>query len=161
MSAFAVRRAVPDDAAVLAVLNGEVQRLHHAAQPQRYKPAQADDPALRDWFAQQLARPDCVALIADEAGAAVGYALCFIQNRPESPFTYALSRLLIDQLSVVGSHQKRGVGRLLMETAGACAKIHAIPLVMLSVIAFNNEALAFYERQGFTTNSYALELVVE
>lgn len=161
MTTFAVRRAGTGEGPVLAHLNSAVQQLHHEAQPERYKPVLPHDPALITWFEQQLERPDCMALVAEEAGTAAGYALCFLQYREDTPFTYATSRLLIDQLSVMPHYQRRGVGRLVMETALALARTHQVAWVTLSVIAFNTAALEFYQGQGFTTNSLGMELVVE
>jgi diamine N-acetyltransferase len=155
---LSIRQAQQTDAPLLARLNGAVQQIHHEAHPQRYKPAQPDDPTLREWYEQQLARENCVIYIADVDGEAVGYALCIVQEQPENPFRYASKRIHLDQLAVNEHQRQAGVGSALLERTIMLAKACDAERVTLGVAAFNESAIGFYERRDFHFDSMTMEL---
>lgn len=153
-----IRQALENDAPLVARLNGAVQQIHHEAHPHRYKPADPDDPSLIAWYAQQLARPNCVIFIAEVDRAAVGYALCLLQEQDENPFRFATTRLHLDQFAVNDTHREAGVGSALLEQVVALAKTHAAERVTLGVAAFNEQAIGFYQRRDFHFDSMTMEL---
>jgi ribosomal protein S18 acetylase RimI-like enzyme len=154
---ISIRRANPEDVALLARLNGVVQQLHHLADPKRYKPAQADDPALIAWYIEQLERSDCVIFIAEREGEAVGYAVCVIQEVADNPFHYATKRLHIDQLSVNESQHRTGVGSALLEKSLELASSVNADRMTLGVMGFNEQAIAFYRHHQFTIDSLKMQ----
>lgn len=155
---LSIRQAYQNDALVLAQLNRDVQQIHHKAHPHRYKPAQPDDPTLIAWYGQRLAQENCVIYIAEVDGEAVGCALCIVQIQEENPFRYASKRVHVDQLSVNETHRQTGVGSALMERVIELAKEHDAERVTLGVAAFNEKAIAFYERRHFHFDSMTMEL---
>jgi ribosomal protein S18 acetylase RimI-like enzyme len=152
-----IRRATRGDARVLARLNGPIQALHAAAQPYLFKPA-AMTPELVAHFDAELARPELVAFIADADDEPVGYAVAAVVERPDNPFTYAFRYLLLDALSVNPEHRRRGIGTALVAAVLGLAREQGISHVWLNVYDFNQEALAFYTRQGFRSLHYRLEI---
>jgi len=155
---LSIRQAHTDDAPLLAHLNGAVQQIHHEAHPHRYKPAQPDDPTLTAWYAQQLARANCVIFIAEVAGEEVGYALCLVQDLDETPFRYASKKVHIDQLAVNETQRQAGIGSALLDHVITLAKDHDAERVTLGVAAFNEHAITFYQRRAFHFDSMTMEL---
>jgi [ribosomal protein S18]-alanine N-acetyltransferase len=80
-----------------------------------------------------------VALDADEV---VGYAGLRAPGMPGEPAD-------VQTIAVAPSHQRRGVGTVLMEALIAEARSRAAGSLMLEVRADNDAALAFYGKYGF------------
>jgi GNAT superfamily N-acetyltransferase len=70
-------------------------------------------------------------------------------ERPETPFTFALRYLLVDQISVRPTAQGKGVGAALIEQAVALARELNVPKIQLDSWGFNTGAHAFFEKMGF------------
>jgi ribosomal protein S18 acetylase RimI-like enzyme len=142
-----VRAAGPDDVPALARLNAEVQALHRAALPDRY----SDPPAaaIEDWLRQLLADGDTAILLAEQDGAAVGFA---VVSRSESVGNlFALPRLsaMVDGLGVAHAARRRGAGRALMSAAEELARGWGAASLALDVLSFNRDAVEFYRALGY------------
>ena len=86
--AIAVRRATAADADLVSVLNADVQAIHAAAFPQRFKspgPETFPPPAA----ATLIARSGNLVFIAEADGEPVGYAYAEVIRRPETAFHHA------------------------------------------------------------------------
>ncbi|MBK9126032.1 MAG: GNAT family N-acetyltransferase [Chloroflexi bacterium] len=144
-----VRPARLEDAAVLARLNLRVHQLHVDALPARYKPIRPDQSEVIAWHAQHLMDENAYVAIAYDGDTPVGYILAFVQTIPDNPFVYSTPNFHIDQMSVEMEYEGQGVGRLLLEAALAVARERGAETISLGVAAFNERAIAFYERHGF------------
>jgi hypothetical protein len=100
-----VRPATEGDAALLLGLNREVQALHAAAEPGRFKPVVTDTAP----FVAMVNTPEAQTYIADVAGTPAGYVHIVVQRRPENPFTYAATIVHIDQIAVCSAYRRHGV----------------------------------------------------
>ena len=99
----------------------------------------------REW----LSGPDSYAFLAEEEGRLVGYVVGFYD---EPHFMWSTGRVgHIDSFYVLPELRGRGVGRLLMEAAYAEMRQAGATTVALEVVANNDVARRFYEREGFTT----------
>ncbi|MEV7782268.1 GNAT family N-acetyltransferase [Kitasatospora sp. NPDC088351] len=79
-------------------------------------------------------------LIAEQAGAAVGFA--YLVPQPDG-------RVLLDNLHVRPGRTGGGIGRALLDTARAhVARRHPGADLYLEVLCANTRAVAFYEREG-------------
>jgi GNAT superfamily N-acetyltransferase len=87
--------------------------------------------------------------IAEEAGQALGYILCKLTERPETPFTFAMRFLLVDQISVRPQAQGRGVGSALLAQADDLARESDVSKIQLNSWGFNTSAHAFFEHNGY------------
>lgn len=155
-----VRPARLEDAAVLARLNMRVHQLHVDAHPERYKPIHPDQSEVIAWHAQHLMDESAYVAIAYDGDTPVGYILAFLQQMPDNPFVYSAPNFHIDQMSVEMEYEGQGVGRLLLEAALDTARGHGALTVSLGVAAFNERAIAFYERHGFTPISLRMTRTV-
>ena len=145
---ISLRRATVEDATLLAQLCQAVHEIHVAAQPDFFKPIRPDDSALIAFYEQELSS-DVIGYIAEVDGEPVGYMLCAVTTRPENVFSYAQSRLHIDQMSVNEAYRSQGVGKVLMDKAYELAQQHQVDALTLSVWAFNEGAQRFYRTNGF------------
>ena len=104
---------------------------------------------VREMYRDWLSGPDSFAFFAAENGRPVGYVIGFY-DQPH--FMWATGRVgHVDSFYVVPEMRGRGVGRLLMEAAYAAMREAGAETVALEMVAENDVARRFYEREGFTT----------
>jgi GNAT superfamily N-acetyltransferase len=155
-----IRRATIDDAELLARLNAPVQQIHYEARPDVYKPAAVTSELIAD-FHGRLAREDIGIFIGDLAGEPIGYIVTQLAQRDDNPYSYATRTLIVDQLSINPDQRSKGYGEALMQTAFDLAKTLGIGRVVVGVWAFNERAIAFYERQGFRARDIRMEARID
>jgi ribosomal protein S18 acetylase RimI-like enzyme len=143
-----IRQTIPADSWLLSSLCMDVQRLHAENYPELFKMPQSDKFAVT-FFEEMLADPKNCTFVAEENGEALGYVCCKLIERPETPFTFPIRYLLVDQISVRLAARKKGVGAALIERAIALGKELNVPRIQLDSWGFNRDAHAFFEKMGF------------
>jgi ribosomal protein S18 acetylase RimI-like enzyme len=144
-----VRRADGSDTQALSLLNSDVQNLHASALPERFKPPGPD--SFPETFARALiADPSNLVFIAEVDSAPAGYAYAEIVHLPETPLRHAWDEVHLHHLSVRSAHRRKGVASALLDAVRAAAGEIGIGVVTLQVWTFNEDAQAFFRRQGFT-----------
>jgi GNAT superfamily N-acetyltransferase len=95
------------------------------------------------------ARPYAEAVLAEEAGEPVGFALFF------HTFSTFLARpgLYLEDLFVLPEHRGRGVGRAVLAHLAHLAVERGCGRLEWAVLNWNQEAIRFYERLGARPNS--------
>jgi GNAT superfamily N-acetyltransferase len=95
------------------------------------------------------ARPYAEAVLADEDGQSIGFAL-FFHN-----FSTFLARpgMYLEDLFVLPAHRGRGVGRSLLAHLAHVAVERGCGRLEWAVLNWNQEAIRFYERLGAHPNS--------
>jgi len=145
-----VRRATEADADVLSKLNADVQSLHAAAMPERFKPLGPDTfPAAA--ARELLAAPRNLIFIAESESQPIGYAYAEVIHLPESAIRNAWDEVHLHHLSVRPAYRRKGVASALLDCVRAAADEFGIDLVTLQVWTFNEGAQSFFRRQGFTS----------
>lgn len=154
-----IRRATTADAAVLSLLNNDVQRLHADALPHIFKqPSSATFPVSK--VVELIGEPDNIFFLAEADREAVGYAWAEICRRPENAAQFARNSILVHHISVQPAHQQNGHGERLVAAVKALAKAEKISTVTLDTWSFNRSAHTFFERQGFSTYNHRLWMEV-
>jgi GNAT superfamily N-acetyltransferase len=151
-----IRRATSDDAELLARLAAGVHEMHYEAQPTWFKPYALSPELIAD-FRERLADKNVTIFIGEVNGEAVGYILAEVVVRPENPYNYEIPYLLVDQMSVNPEHRSKGYGERLMQRVFEHGRSLSIRRVMLTVWAFNQGAISFYERQQFAPRAFIME----
>ncbi len=99
----------------------------------------------REW----LSGADGFALFAEDDGHPVGYLVAFYED---PHFMWDTGRVgHVDSFYVLPEVRGRGVGRLMMDRAYAVMRDAGATTVALEMIATNDDARRFYDREGFTT----------
>ncbi len=91
-----------------------------------------------------LKYPGNVAILAEDAGVPVGFAIAGTQRRQGK----LLGRLIT--IDVDAARRRRGVGEALLKAAEERLREAGATTVLLEVAVDNSAAQAFYERHGFT-----------
>jgi ribosomal protein S18 acetylase RimI-like enzyme len=150
-----VRRANTADAALVSSLNADVQGLHAAAMPERYKPPgpQSFPPAET---AALLSKENSLVFIAEIGSAPAGYAYAEMISLPETSLRYAYRMVHLHHISVRAEFRRQSAGAALLAAVRAAANEAGITLLTLDVWTFNDAARRFFTRNGFTAHTKRL-----
>ena len=148
-----IRQAVPADHLMLSTLSLDVQRIHAEAHPSVFKIPQSDDYAA-SFFGEMLLDPAVTIFIAEEDAKTVGYIVCKLVERLDTPFTFPARILLLDQISVSPEARGNGIGAALLKQAELLAGKWEVDRIVLDSWDFNVRAHAFFERSGFQKFMY-------
>ncbi len=146
--AVVVRDAGPDDLDAAARLAVKLVRFHQALDPARYLDAEDLEAGYRGWFAKELTRPErVVLLVAEKAGAIVGYAYGRLEGADWNLLLAEHGAL--HDVWVEPEARRAGVARRLV--TDTCARLTRLgaPRVLLHSAWQNIEAHALFERLGF------------
>jgi ribosomal protein S18 acetylase RimI-like enzyme len=145
----AVRRASEADAEVLSLLNADVQSLHASAMPERFKPLGPDTFPVTV-ARTLLANSSNLVFIAEVDSEPAGYAYAEVVHLPESSLRHAWDEVHLHHISVRPVYRRKGVASALLDSVRVAAGEIGISIVTLQVWSFNEDAQAFFRRQGFT-----------
>ena len=132
-----VRRATPDDAAVLARLLWDFNT--------EFETETDDADVLAERFTRILALPEIVAVLAEDDGAAVGFAL--VSLRPAIWFDGPVSQL--EELYVVPTLRSGGIGTQVLALCRRLVQDLGSPEMHINVDEVDVDTRRFYERHGF------------
>ena len=131
-----IRRATPDDLDALAPLFDAYRRFYGQA---------SDLPRARDFLARRLGGGESVVLLAERAGAAVG----FTQLYPVFSSVRTARTWLLNDLFVDAGARRGGVARALLDGAAAFARDDGAAGLMLETTRDNAAARALYRKAGW------------
>jgi len=95
-----------------------------------------------------LAEPDAFLLIAEGAGAPVGYALVSFHPADDTHVTGERTAELYS-LAVLDSHRGAGIGTRLLSAVYREVRALGVEEMMIAVMEGNDRVRSFYEREGF------------
>ena len=104
----------------------------------------------RELYEEWLRDPDAFALIAEEQGEPVGYALVHLRG-PEETWATGDRVAELETLAVLPGHRGKGIGGALVDRVHEELRRLGVGHFTVSVIASNADAVRFYERLGLTT----------
>lgn len=155
-----IRNAVIDDCECIRPLQKEIADLHHKGRPDLFK----TDPRYftKEAFGERINNPKHTILIAEtDSGEVVGYAFAWIiQNRNHSTYI-DFDCFYIDDICVLKSHQREGIGKKLFERCKQTAIDNKCKMIELGVWEFNKNAITFYENCGMTDRIRRMEYRLE
>jgi ribosomal protein S18 acetylase RimI-like enzyme len=98
--------------------------------------------------AEEIAGPECIHRLADDAGALIGY--CKLRHPSwYAEHSDARNPIALGQLYTAPGRTGEGIGAALMEWALAHARERGCDAIQLSVFSENYGAQRFYQRYGF------------
>jgi diamine N-acetyltransferase len=90
--------------------------------------------------------------IAELFGKPAGYAYAETIHRAETSFHFAHAMVYLHHISVRPECRRQGVGNALLEAVRSVGKDHGIGLMTAEVWVFNDDARAFFRRNGFSAS---------
>lgn len=142
-----IRTATTHDLEWLKVIQREIQQLHAAAHPEIFR--SASDADLSSAMRKIIADPEQYAWVAAEKDALWGFAVAHITDTSENPYRQPARIGHVDQIAVLQSARRQGVGRALLAEIRHFMRQQGCASLVLDVLEFNVDALAFYRAEGF------------
>lgn len=131
-----LRQATPEDVPAIFRLVQELAAFEQAAD----EVENTEDRLRQDGFGEP---PLFRCFVAEEAGVVVGMALVYFRYS-----TWKGRCLYLEDLVVTKAHQKRGIGKLLMDGCIAYAQETGSRLLVWQVLDWNTPAIEFYKSLG-------------
>ena len=150
MNEITVRNSRVSDTESIYKLLRVIADLHRTARPDMFDGLVSK--YTESEVEKRLSNEDNGVFVAEIEGAVVGYVFCEVIKEGSG------NTLYIDDLCVDENARKQGVGKLLVDKAGEYAKQKSCTCLMLNVWEFNENAISFYEKYGFTTRTRRMEL---
>jgi ribosomal protein S18 acetylase RimI-like enzyme len=144
-----IREATKEDYPALLPIASESQALHAEAHPDLFQRGVAGLP--EDYFLGLLESEASSVYVAEFEQSIVGYVI--VEFRHEAYLDILIPRDVgfISDITVLKTHQGRGIGHLLFQQCVEWAKARGAISLDLMVWNFNKRAIAFYERHGMKT----------
>jgi ribosomal protein S18 acetylase RimI-like enzyme len=147
MHEVVIRRATPADESALGRFGGALMRQHHEFDPQRFIRSDNPEAGYGRFLVSQLAEPGCVVLVAERAGAVIGYAFAGLEPMSWKDLRAACGYL--HDVFVDPAARGAGAGERLVRTALDWLESQGAPRVVLMSAARNEGAQRLFERLGF------------
>jgi ribosomal protein S18 acetylase RimI-like enzyme len=143
-----IRAATETDVPALGRLGASLLRLHYSFDEQRFIAPRGNVEEGYGWFlGSQLRDDEAVVLVADRAGAVVGYIYAGLEPHSWKELRDAAG--FIHDIVVDEASRGAGVGRALIEAASTWLKAHGAPRVILWTAERNHAAQRLFEQAGF------------
>ena len=142
-----VRPAKKDDLERVSKLAGELVRMHHATDPDRFLMMPNVEKGYGWWLARQLENQDAVVLVATREGAIVGYSYGTKEERDWNNLVGEHG--WIHDVYVDANERRSGAGRMLvMEMIGRLEALGARPILLATMVG-NEAAQRLFAACGF------------
>lgn len=154
-----IRPAEQGDIGSLTTIAGSSAEHHVSLDPPRY--LVPDEQQLVSHFAEVLTgADDCEILVAEMPEKVCGYVELQRSRPPSASSMLRPIETARAEIAVSPSHRGRGIGAMLIIAARQWAADQGVARLVVDVHAANRDALALYERLGFSLFGVLLELPV-
>lgn len=154
-----IRLATKNDLQRINALRAQVSELHASARPDFFNPG---FPPTLAGFIQVIFEDDSRhILIVEHEGDILAFACLAEIEVPEKPHKPGRRFLEVDEFGVDAAHQRKGVGRFLMDGVRDFARERGYDRIELNMWEFNANALRFYEVIGFRTYRRYMEYTID
>lgn len=155
----AIRFMAKDDFDAILPLQREIADLHVNGRPDMFRAGHLNFD--RERFDAFLGTEGRFGLLAEEDGAAVGFAFVLIREVKNHPTLMDFRQFYIDDICVRSDRKRRGIGRMLFGECEKLAREHGCDRITLDVHSFNEDAIRFYEAMGFAPRKIQMERTVK
>ena len=157
---FIIRPATQEDYAELGEIFATGDALHSEALPHVFR--EPDGPARSKRYISAVISDQNTALfVAESDGHIIGLVQAYIQKAPDIPLFVPRRYATIDNIAVLEEFRRSGVGQALVEKVERWAAGKKVSQIELNVWEFNAEAIAFYDKLGYTTSRRTMSRLLE
>jgi diamine N-acetyltransferase len=107
------------------------------------------EPRSKDLFEQLLSSGDSTVVVAESGVQLVGVATAVLRSAPDLAVFMTQQWGVLDNIAVLESWRRRGVGRSLTREAERWAQSRGAKWLELGVYEFNADARSFYQALGY------------
>ncbi len=151
-----IRKAEAKDAVQIAEMLIDIGALHHNGRPDIYK----DN--LQKYNEEDIKKilkdKNTPIYVAVNEETVLGYVFCQIKTVESNKALVDRKYMYIDDFCVNKNYRKQHIGRMLMDAVFEETRKMEISSIQLNVWEFNESAIRFYEKCGFTTQKREMEI---
>ena len=147
MDDLTIRPATKADEPALGRYGGALMRQHHAFDPQRFVRSENPEAGYGRFLVSQIGDREVVVLVAERAGAVIGYAYAGLEPTSWKDLREACGYL--HDVFVDPAARGAGAGERLVRAAIEWLEARGAPRVVLMSAARNEPAQRLFERIGF------------
>lgn len=151
-----IRQASKNDVDDLSELCMGVQEVHIEMYPLLFRRPSRQE--LTAFFNDRLSGPDYMAFLGINDGKPIGYMFLHIIRMPANIFVNVREAVEIDQIHVLPSYRRQGIGKQLAAKAHEVAMSLQIDQIQLNVWAQNSRAIAAFKSMGFESQRHVMFL---
>jgi diamine N-acetyltransferase len=155
---YPIREALPTDYAALVPIADEVHGLHAAAHPAIFRSVEGSRSLPQGYVDDLLAGDASTILVAEVAGAVVGFAIVTVFDAPRIELLVPRRIVSIRNMVVTETQRGHGIGQALVDAAMVWGRVKGATTLELTVWEFNQHARALYEHLGLTTIHRTMQL---
>ncbi len=144
-----LRPASKEDYDILFEFFSEIQSMHFEIRPDIFKPAKKDK-YFFEYFDRVIESANHHLIIGFDDDKPFGYIYYAINHLPQSIYRPEKRILYINHILVTNSYQGKGYGRALINHVRDIGRKETIKEIGLDVWAFNEKAIGFFQKQGFS-----------
>ena len=144
-----IRKAKVDDLDKINIIRKQVNDLHVEGEPKIFKAGFGEN--MQKYLLNFIGGENRDVIVCEEQGEILGYAMLEVIIKEETDYRYELKFLEVGELGVLENQKGKGVGSKIMESVYEYARSLNISEVQLNMWEFNENALNFYNKQGFET----------
>jgi len=141
-----IRKATLTDYWVIDPILVELELHHVVLEPDFFMPIEHYD---RELFDSYIDQDDKSMFVAEEEGSITGVAIVALGHWQAVNIFHQRDFAVVEELSVLPTFRRQGIGTALMEAAETWAKQKGVDQMQLSVWAKNTEAIHLYEELGY------------
>ena len=147
---FQIRKAITGDFEEISKLLHEILAYHSQALPQIFRPVK--DAPSREMLADIVTDENTAMFVAVYNGEVIGLVNVHIRESPDIPVLVKRRYVYVSDIIVTEKYRGSNIGRELMNTVEQWALGKGINQVELNVWDFNESALAFYNKLGYSVS---------
>lgn len=148
-----IRVADVADIDALVELNRQIGEIHYDKAPHIFMPPSPEEKAF---LLSALESSERHFWVAEQEGRVIGFINAVITINESIPFIVKTPVCRIGTIVVDEDHRSSGVGKALMDACKEWAIGEGTTSIRLEVMAFNEEAKAFYEQLGYAPEFHVL-----
>ncbi|UCC17529.1 MAG: GNAT family N-acetyltransferase [Dehalococcoidales bacterium] len=150
-----VRPAVENDFEEALLLFEEGDKVHSEALPQVFR--QVSGPArTEEYFTDLIRDKNSILFVAIYQEHLAGLITVNVREYPNVPIMIPRTYPYIGDIVVAEKYRRKGIGQMLMNRVQSWAKEKGIFQLELNVWAFNERAISFFEKSGYTTSRHQM-----
>lgn len=150
-----IRHARREDYEAVCRLFAEGDGFHRQALPHLFRAA--IPVRTEDFFKGYLDNDRAHIFVAESGAQLLGLVEFHVVVKPERPITFLRTYVFVDSLAVQQQARRHGVGQALMTAVHEWAHERGLSEIELNVHEFNQSAIKFYAKLGYTTISRGMK----
>jgi len=155
-----LRKAKYDDYKGFLEVFSEIEEFHRLNAPWKFRKPESEL-FSKAYYQEILDNNDSIFILAEHKAEIVGYVLGTRKDANDFPILQKINYAQVNELAVKSNYRQQGIATKLMDEFEILAKEKGVSEIELNVWSFNQAAISFYEKKGYTSFRQAMRKVID